>query len=152
MKGGVQYVDSQNVEKNADSVCQRFCSFNMSPTKLPTRKTSTKYIFDRARPKHRAMTTVLKERMSEGLQAERAPSDPRPRGRRRSMFVNDVKKLFCLLCQKYTWRRFASRHYVGDIFGGDISRVSISLFDVLLPTLILDFLFQQLKPYLCLIN
>ena len=31
--------------------------------------------------KPHAMTTLLKRRMSEGLQAERAPSDPRPRAR-----------------------------------------------------------------------
>ena len=74
---------------------------------------STRYIFDRARPKRRqrfndpnvvlttfpAMTTVLKERMSEGMRAERAPSNPRPRGWRRSCSVKNI------LC-----RRFASRH------------------------------------------
>ena len=39
------------------------------------------------------------------------------------------------LCTNFFWRRFASLHYVDDIFGDDISRVGISLFDILLPTL-----------------
>ena len=76
------------------------------------------------------MTTVLKERMSEGLRAERAPSDPpgREAGRR-------------LLCQKYTCRHIAhltaktsnvDGRYVNKSVG--ISRVGISLFNIMLPT------------------
>ena len=51
----------------------------------------------------RRCSTVLKERMSEGLRAERAPSDPRPRGRRRSS-SNDVSthRLFQFLTEFLT--------------------------------------------------
>ena len=73
--------------------------FKTSPCSM-----STRYIFDRAKRycvlmMFPAMTTVLKERMSEGLRAEQAPSDPRPRGRRQSCSVENI------LC-----RRFASQH------------------------------------------
>ena len=46
----------------------------------------------------RRRSTVLKEKMSEGLRAEQAPSDPRPRGRRRSS-SNDVLTE-CLISKK----------------------------------------------------
>ena len=51
--------------------------------------------------------------------------------------INLIKKSF------FFCRHIARRHFVGNIFGGEVSRVGISFFDVLLPTH-----FNWLKPVL----
>ena len=128
-KGAVLFVKGRFVK---NWLWDTFCDF-VKHEKVPTRDLSTKYIFNRARSKRRwrfnnanvvlmtfhAMTPVLEERMSEGLRAEQAPSNPRPRGRRRCSVQN-------ILVNKLRAGTFSFLTK---------ARVDKSPFDKLLPTL-----------------
>ena len=105
---------------------------NSKNEKVPTRDLPTSIFSTDHKKRHNnanvvlttfpAMTTVLKERMSKGLQAGASTKRQRP-----PSFL-----LFC--CQKYTCRQIVSRHFVCDIFVVGISRVGKSPFGKLLPT------------------